>query len=280
MAMVSALPEPVRAFRMTTVERPLVKFLTLLIFVARIGPAQVSQSSAPSALPGVTESRLVLSTRVAGQIESGSHYFAKLTRTDFEAGYNYQPAPVGTAQVGCAARSWSAIMDWGDGTFSEALSHEVPAAEHGLTKPGVYPLFSQHRYLKLGSFDASLKLSVHCANKPDEIVTREDFRIQVFDHVPIKVFASKSDEVHRGSPIEIALELETAAPKSGTRIFLKYTDEIGAFQSDLLPKFVEVQPGSNRAHVEIPTLQTANAGTITVTAIGANGPHSLKVEVR
>jgi hypothetical protein len=265
---------------MTTVDMPLVTLLTLLIFVARIAPAQVSQSSAPSTQPGVRESRLVLGKPVAAQIENESHYFAKLARTDFEAGYNYQPAPVGTAQIGCAARSWSAIMDWGDGTFSEALSHEVPASEHGLTKPGVYPLFSQHRYLKLGSFDASLKLSVHCANKPDEIVTHEDFRIQVFGHVPVKVFASKSDGVHRGSPVELALELETAAPKSGTRIFLKYTDEIGAFQSDSLPKFVDVQPGSNRARVEIPTLQTADVGTITVTAIGANGPHSVKIEIR
>ena len=262
---------------MTTLETPLVQLLTLLIFVARIAPAQVSQ---PSTQPRVRESPLVLSMPVAAQIENESHYFAKLARTDFEAGYNYQPAPVGTAQIGCAARSWSAIMDWGDGTFSEALSHEVPASEPGLTKPGIYPLFSQHRYLKLGSFDASLKLSVHCANKPDEIVTHEGFRIQVFGHVPVKVFASKSDAVHRGLPVEIALELETAAPKSGTRIFLKYTDEIGAFQLDLLPKFVDVQPGSNLAHVEIPTLQTAEAGTITVTAIGANGPHSLKVEIR
>jgi hypothetical protein len=279
-AAVLVLPEGVRAFRMTTVEKPLVKLLALLIFLARITPTQISPSSAPLTQPGVRESRLVLNMSVAARIENESHYSAKLAQKDFEAGYNYQPAPVGTAQIGCAARSWAVIMDWGDGTFSEALSHEVPASEHGLTKPGVYPLFSQHRYLKLGSFDASLKLSVHCANKPDEIVTHEDFRIQVFDHVPVKTFASKSDGVHRGSPVEIALELETSAPKSGTRIFLKFTDEIGAFQSDLLPRFVDVQPGSNRARVEIPTLRTADAGTITVTAIGANGPHNVKVEIR
>jgi hypothetical protein len=93
---------------MTILETPLVQLLTLLIFVARIAPSQASQ---PSTQRGIRESRLALSIPVAAQIENESHYFAKLARTDFEAGYNYQPAPVGTAQIGCAARSWSAIME-------------------------------------------------------------------------------------------------------------------------------------------------------------------------
>jgi hypothetical protein len=223
---------------------------------------------------------LLFCTAASSQIQEQARYFVKLSRTDFEAGYNYEPAPVGTAQIGCAARKWSAIMDWGDGTFSEALSHEVPAENNGHSRAGVYPVFSHHRYLKLGSFDASVKLSVHCTDKPDEIAVHQDFHVEVFGHVPIKAFASESDRVKRGSPVALAVELETAAPDSGTRIFLKYVDGIGAFQSSSLPKFVDVAPGERRARLEIPTVRIGDAGTITVTAIGANGPHSQQIEIQ
>jgi hypothetical protein len=223
---------------------------------------------------------LMLCTAASSQTQDQSRYFVRLSRTDFEAGYNYQPAPVGTAQIGCPARKWSAIMDWGDGTFSEALSHEVPAEKTSHSRPGVYPIFSQHRYLKLGSFNASVKLSVHCTDKPEEVVVRQDFHVEVFDHVPIKTFASESDRVQRGSPVALAVELETAAPDSGTRIFLKYVDGIQAFQSSSLPKFVDVAPGERRTRLEIPTVRIGDAGTITVTAIGANGPHSRQIEIQ
>lgn len=218
-------------------------------------------------------------TFATSQTDTKSHHFAALSRTQFEAGYNYQPEAVGTAQIACKARNWYAAMDWGDGTKPEALSHDV-APEHGEIGPGTYSLFSRHRYLIIGSFEGSLKLAVQCVGKPDEVVSHENLRIEVFGHIPIKLFESEPETVRRGSPVAIRLELAAVAPKSGTRIFLKYSDGIGAFQSSLLPTFLEVPPGSSQVQQKIPTLRTASIGTVVITAIGANGPHKIEIKIR
>lgn len=204
----------------------------------------------------------------------------RLLRTDFEVFSTYPDDPIAQASIPCNASSWSVTADWGDGTAAEALSHPSPANPQTPTPSGKYPLYSTHRYPRTGSYDASLKLFVNCLGKANHIVDSESYRIEVFDHVPLKELVSESGVIEPGTPVVLVLELVAAAPKSGTRMIFQTSNAFGVFQPDALPKIVNIPPNSDRVTLRIPTLKTAPAGTVTVTVIAINGPHSQQIKIQ
>ena len=161
-----------------------------------------------------------------------------LLRTGFEAYSSYPDDPIAKASISCNADGWSVTADWGDGTSPEILSHSVPSEPHAPTLRGTYTLYSTHKYVRSGAYDASFKLLVTCSGKESNITGQESYRVEVFDHVPIKKFVAESAEVRRGTPVVLNLELVTVAPKSGTRVVFQTGNAAGVFQPAAVPKIV------------------------------------------
>jgi hypothetical protein len=205
--------------------------------------------------------------------------FIRLSRTGFETYSSYPDDPIAQANISCNADGWSVTADWGDGTAPEILSHSVPSEPHAPTPSGTYPLYSTHKYVHSGAYDASFKLLVNCSGNESNTTGQESYRTEVFDHVPIRKFVAESAEVRRGTPVILILELVTIAPKSGTRVVFQTNNAAGVFQPAALPKIVTIPPNSDHVTLRIPTLKTAPVGTVTLTVLAVNGPHSLQIKI-
>jgi hypothetical protein len=203
----------------------------------------------------------------------------RLLRTDFETYSSYQNDPIAQVNIPCQSASWSVLADWGDGTPSEVLSHAVLADEHAPTSPGMYSLYSAHRYTQHGKYDASFKLLGECSGKQGKIADQDSYPIEVFEHVPLETFVSESSIVRRGAPVVLTLKLAALAPKSGTRIVFQTSGTAGIFPPEAVPSIVSIPSGTNRLSLRIPTLKTAPVGTVTLTVISINGPHSLQIRI-
>jgi hypothetical protein len=222
-----------------------------------------------------------ISAALASQVHGNqSESSASLVRTSFETGYNYQPDPIGSAHIACSPYNWSVIIDWGDGTVPEALSHTVPVNKYGRTAPGTYPLYSTHQYWKHGSYNVSIKFSVDCTGGGNKIVDQSTSQVDVFDHVPLKNFTAESLVVAPGSPIILNFELTSPAPPSGTGVVLKADNPEGIFQPKAFPRFVEIPPNKTSLTLKIPTIRTAPVRTVAMTVVDIKGPHAIFVEIR
>jgi hypothetical protein len=88
------------------------------------------------------------------------------------------------------------------------------------------------------------------------------------------------DVVDRGSSIELTLQLEGAAPASGTRVFLHADGEEAIFARGAVPRVISVQPNFDRIIFRVPTLPSPKVGTATITAVAINGRHEVTIKVR
>jgi hypothetical protein len=215
----------------------------------------------------------------SGQEISHHENVLRLLRTDFETYSAYQDDPIAQVHIPCRSTNWSVLAEWGDGTPPEALSHAVLADEHASTPSGAYALYSSHRYKEHGRFVAALKLLADCSDRLNKIESQETYHIEVFDHVPIEKFVSESSTVRRGSPLVLILGLTTAAPKSGTRVAFQTSAPPGVFSPDAVPRIVSIPPNADHITLRIPTLKTAAPGTVTLTVVGIDGPHSLQIKI-
>ena len=104
--------------------------------------------------------------------------------------------------------------------------------------------------------------------------------MEVFNHVPMKSLTSAKQEIVRGSPITLNLQLSGLAPASGTRVFLRSDKPSGVFSPNLFPRPVDIPANTDHISIQIPTLPTAAVGRVTVTALAANGRYTAVVEIR
>lgn len=204
----------------------------------------------------------------------------RLLRADFEAYSTYPDDPIAQVSIPCSASSWSVTADWGDGTTPEALSHPAASGQRASTRLGEYPLYSTHGYARPGQYDASFKFVMSCLGKSSQVTGQDSYRVEVFDHVPLKELVSESWVVKPGNPVVLTLELVAAAPKSGTRMIFQISNAPGVFPPDALPKIVSIPPNSDRVTLRIPTLKTAPPGIVTVTVVAINGPRSRQIKIQ
>ena len=218
-------------------------------------------------------------TSYGGPPSQQQRNLVRLLRTGFETYSSYPDDPIAQANISCNADGWSVTADWSDGTSPEILSHSVPSAPHAPTPSGTYSLYSTHKYAQSGAYDTSFKVLANCSGKESNITGQESYRVEVFDHVPVRKFVAESAEIKRGTPVVLNLELVTVAPKSGTRVVFQTGNAAGVFQRGAVPQIVTIPPNSDQVTVRIPTLKTAPVGTVTLTVLAGNGPHSLQIKV-
>jgi hypothetical protein len=224
---------------------------------------------------------LILSAASLGQQTTQQpEKLVRLLRADFEASSTYPDDPIAQVSLPCSASSWSVTADWGDGTIPEALSHPGAADQRASTRPGEYPLYSTHGYARRGQYDASFKVVMSCLGKSSQVTGQDSYRVEVFDHVPLKECTCESTTIKPGTAVLLNLKLVTAAPKSGTRVIFRTSEAPGVFQPEGLPSVVTIPPNSDRATLRIPTLKTAPAGTVTVTVIAVNGPCRQQIKIQ
>jgi hypothetical protein len=224
---------------------------------------------------------LILSAASLGQQTAQQpERLVRLLRADFESYATYSDDPIAQVSIPCSASSWSVTADWGDGTIPEALSHPAAADQRASTRSGEYPLYSTHRYARRGQYDALFKFVLNCVGKSSQVTSQDSYRVNVFDHVPLKECTCESAVIKPGAPIVLSLKLVTAAPESGTRVIFQTSDAPGVFQPEGLPKVVTIPPNSERLTLRIPTLRTAPASTVTVTVIAINGPCSQQIKIQ
>jgi len=216
-------------------------------------------------------------TVVSCQSEHQGENSLHLIRKDYEVGFNYKPDPVVTARIACSAYHWTVIVDWGDGTPPEAMSHPVPE-RHKRTDPGVYDLSTAHHYLKSGVYRAELQLLIDCTGRGSKPVAHESYSVEVFDHIPLRAFTASTVKIRRGSSFDLTVELTAPAPPSGIRLFLKQ-DSKGVFRAGALPSHIDVQPNSQHTTVGVSVLPAAPVGSAKLTLIASNGLYNLVVDI-
>jgi hypothetical protein len=216
------------------------------------------------------------SIRVGSRDQQAEH-LVHLSRTSFETGFTYESEPIAEARISCQAYHWSVIVDWGDGSPPELLGHAAPYHLGDRTAPGSYALLSTHRYLRRGTYKADVRLLVNCSGRDSKLVGHYGIDIGVYDHIPVKSFAVADQSAKRGSEVVLLISLASAAPPSGTRLFLR-SDKADVFAWSV-PYPVDVPPYSDQKSIVARVLPAAPTGNVLITLTAANGRKSLSIDV-
>lgn len=190
-----------------------------------------------------------------------------LLHQDIEAEVNYSDEPLAVFQMhSCEAVNWSYSANWGDGQETPSSADHTPTHINDkgfrLRDRGSYTVWFSHVYnsakVKPG-YTVVLKDDGQCAGVYGSGGQfRHDYPIalNVWGRVPVSEVTIQNPKLKRGETLRVTIQLDSNAPASGTRVYLRVRD--GVISPSV--QFLVIPPGASTFQTEFVIADNAPLG--------------------